>query len=64
MDPSSALKAIHSQDGLKMAVGLNMLNKVKDMQQAQVAAMLADFQAAQPSPAPHPHAGQRVDLRG
>lgn len=55
---NAALQAANGTDLLKQAVGITLLNTVKDTQAAQAATMLRDFAAAQ-----HPHLGKSLDIR-
>jgi hypothetical protein len=63
MDVSNNLiTAASGTDALKAAIGIKLLSNVQDIQTAQVAALLQDFSNAQP--APHPHLGKTLDIRG
>lgn len=58
MQVNSALNAAASGDALKQAIGIAMLNKIKDTETAQAVTMLQDFAAAQ-----HPYLGKNLDIR-
>jgi hypothetical protein len=55
---NGALNAASSGDALKQAIGITLLNRVKDTQAAQAATLLQDFAAAQ-----HPYLGKQLDIK-
>jgi hypothetical protein len=60
MGINNALSAASSGDALQQAVGITLLNKMKDAQTVQAATLLQDFAAAQ---VPHPYLGQSLDIK-
>ncbi|WNR46472.1 putative motility protein [Paenibacillus roseipurpureus] len=65
MNVNSALTAINSTDGLKQAVGIQMLKKTSDTQTDLTTTLIQDFannQAQVTAPAA-PHLGANLDIR-
>ena len=65
---AAALRAVDSHSALQQYVGMKMLNKVKDMQTAQVQTLLADFASTQQGikPVPIPaslQVGANLDIK-
>ncbi|CAG7646964.1 putative motility protein [Paenibacillus allorhizosphaerae] len=55
---NAALSAVNGGDLLKQAIGITLLDTMKDVQTAQAATLLRDFAAAQ-----HPYLGKSLDIR-
>jgi hypothetical protein len=59
---NSVYSAASGTDALKASIGIKLLSNVQDIQTAQAATLLEDFTNSQP--APHPHLGKTLDIRG
>jgi hypothetical protein len=62
---NSVISAISSGDALQQAIGLTLMNKVKDTSAVQASTLLQDFAKSQQQIAASvtPHLGQSIDVR-
>lgn len=66
MNISPMLSAINSGDGIKQAIGIQLLSKSSDMQAGLTGTMLQDFAVAQAkvtAASVTPHLGANLDIR-
>jgi len=59
------MNAVNSTDALQQYIGINMLNKTKDLATSEASQLLKDFSSAQGQiqAAAHPHLGKHIDVR-